>query len=276
MTIKNNALFLSLLLAFISGCTIEPIRNETKEIIKDAPAWVNNGSRLEKNKAGRFFHGVSRALPQGDLALQKSIADDASVVEVGKVLTGYLDAVSNSYMTVSREGDNSGNKPGVYRDIDTAVTHQVTEAVQHQIDEAIARQYKDKDQVSAKFKSEITRQVNDTFFRQIKNTISYNTDFYSQLEDEITRQIKGSVVQEIKITASVHLPAVKIIDSWRDTNTKIIWSLSELDLKSLKSSMNTLKDLNVDLKTYFDNNAENIFDGMIQERDNVTPFFLFK
>ncbi|MGV8934889.1 MAG: hypothetical protein ACOH1I_09705 [Gallionellaceae bacterium] len=266
------------LLILVSACTIEPLRNDKREVIKDAPDWVNKGSRLDTEKTARIFYGVSFALPQGDLGLQKSIADDASAKEVEKVLLTYLDAVSNDYMTSTRTSERSGNKPAVYREIDSTVPSQVAEGIQHRIDEAIARQYKDKDknQISPKLKEEISQRVKDSMVRQTQNTIAYNTDFYYQLEDEISRQILGRAAQQLKNTVAVHLSAVKIMDTWRDSKTKTVWSLSALELKSVKNSMSTIKDLNVDLKAYFDGNADNIFDGMIRDRDSIDPFYFFK
>jgi hypothetical protein len=267
---------LSALLIFVSACTIEPIRNDNREIIKDAPDWVNKGSRLDTIKTGHIFYGVSFASPQGDLALQKSIADDASAKEVEKLLRSYLEMVSNRYIASNKENERGGNKLAVYREIDIAVASQIKEGVEHRIDAALARQYKDKEQIPSKLKEDISQLVNDSMVRQVRNTISYNKDFYYQIEDEISHQILEKAAQQLKSTIAVHLTAVKIMDSWRDSKTKIVWSLSALELKAVKNSMGSIKDLNVDIKAYFDANADNIFDSIIRDRDNVDPFYFFK
>lgn len=74
--------------------------------IKGAPNWVNEGTGVLKNKDGRLFHGVGSAPPMGDLSLQISTADERARAEVARVLSSYLDVVSNDYLA-ARGGANA-------------------------------------------------------------------------------------------------------------------------------------------------------------------------
>lgn len=74
------------------------ISMEESPAIKGAPDWVNKGSRLLATTRGAMFYGVAVAVPMGDMALQKAVADDRARAEVTRVLTAYLDAVSAEYI----------------------------------------------------------------------------------------------------------------------------------------------------------------------------------
>jgi len=85
--------------------------------IKGAPDWVNEGTNILNSKDGRLFHGVGSASPMGDMALQKSTADDRARAEVARVLSSYLDVVSNDYMSSAKSGDTSVSEEAVSRQI---------------------------------------------------------------------------------------------------------------------------------------------------------------
>jgi hypothetical protein len=86
---------------------MQPIKKEVipeaSQIIKGAPEWVNKGSRLLVTPQGRMFHGVAAAVPMGDLALQKAVADDRGRAEVTRVVSSWLDAVSAAYIASVRQ-----------------------------------------------------------------------------------------------------------------------------------------------------------------------------
>ena len=68
--------------------------------------------------------------------------------------------------------------------------------------------------------------------------------------------------QQIKSVTKVNLAGVKIIARWKDKKTKIIYSLAELDLEKVKSTVNTTANMNSDLRRYISSNGTNIFDKM--------------
>lgn len=154
--------------------------------LKGAPDWVNKGTNILNSKDGRLFHGVGSASPMGDMALQKSIADDRARAEVARVLSSYLDVVSNDYMSSAKSGD-------------TGVS-----------------------------------------------------------EEAVSRQIKN--------ISKVNLTGAKIIGSWRDTKTNVIYSIAELDMNHVKSTLAGVQDMNADLKRYIETSADNIFDRVAKEK----------
>ncbi len=181
----------ALLLAVVSGCSTEPTKVESNLGIKGAPDWVNQGSSAVSTKDGRMFHGVGSASPMGDLALQKATADDRARAEVARVLSSYMDVVSNDYTASARSGETGDTNTGVN-------------------------------------------------------------------EETISRQIKN--------TTKINMAGARIIGSWRDPKSNTIWSIAELDMKHVKSTMAGVNDMNPDLKRYIETSADNIFDRVAKEK----------
>ncbi len=154
--------------------------------LKDAPDWVNQGTQVMNDKGGRYFHGVGSASPMGDMSLQKSVADDRARAEVARVLSSYMDVVSNDYMAATKAGSSGANEESVSR--------------------------------------------------------------------------------EIKNLTKVNLTGAKIIGSWRDPKTNIIYSMAELDMKQVKGTLEGVQDMNSDLKRYITTQADNIFDRVSKEK----------
>ena len=160
--------------------------------IKGAPDWVNKGTNILNDKDGRLFHGVGSASPMGDMALQKSTADDRARAEVARILSSYMDVVSSDYLSSARTG-SSAQAGGA-----------------------------------------------------------------SVAEEAVTRQIKS--------LTRVNLAGAKIIGSWRDKKTNIIYSIAELDMKHVKSTLAGTQDMNDDLRRYIETSADNIFDRVAKEK----------
>ena len=74
-----------------------------------------------------------------------------------------------------------------------------------------------------------------------------------------------AVSRQIKATTKVNLTGAKIIGSWRDPKTNIIYSIAELDMKHVKSTLAGTQDMNEDLKRYIETSADNIFDRVAKE-----------
>jgi hypothetical protein len=176
---------LIVLTGFIAACS-STTKVESDLGIKGAPNWVNEGTNVLNNKDGRLFHGVGSASPTGDLSLQKSVADDRARAEVARVLSSYMDVVSNDYMASAKSGDNGVS------------------------------------------------------------------------EESVSRQIKN--------LSKVNLTGARIIGSWRDPKTNIIYSVAELDMKQVKDTLNGVQDMNTDLKRYIETQADNIFDRVAKEK----------
>jgi len=258
--------------AALSSCTLEPIRSDNGEMIKGAPDWVNKGSYFSNTRDGNMFYGVSYSSPQGDVALQKSIADDSANAELVRVLGNYLDIVSNEFLLSARSDDGSAREDSVYRRIELSAIRQVNESISSQIDDAISRQFKAG--VSAQFKEDVKKNVMDASAREVREATSYQIDLLRHVEDVISRQLKDSASRQMRGTAKAHLVNARILSNWRDPRTSAIFSLSELDLRNVKKTMAGINDMNIELKQFFDINAEPIFDRIMRERNNLNPFSL--
>lgn len=273
MAVKK--LFLLALVSIVSAaCTIEPIKSETVEPIKGAPEWVNTGTTIVNIKKMRLFYGVASASPKADMALQKSIADDKSRAEVGEVLSSYLQVISDDYIYDNRWDDPEVNDDELYRAIDNAAERQVKEGVTRQIDDAVKQQFKEN--ISKELKDEITGKVKASSKRNIKFAVANQIEFSRQLAKDISRQIKEAVLRQAKNTIAENLKNSRIVGNWRDPQTNTIWSYSELDLNSVKKVISEAKELDVELKNYFAENAESIFDRIIEEADGEKPFTVKK
>ncbi|HZF20142.1 MAG TPA: LPP20 family lipoprotein [Burkholderiales bacterium] len=154
--------------------------------IKGAPDWVNKGTQAVNDKDGRLFHGVGSAPSLGDDALQRSTADDRARAEVARMLSTYIDAVSNDYSASAGTGTNAS------------------------------------------------------------------------ADQSVSRQIKAVTKQ--------NLAGSKIIGRWKDSRTSMVYSISELDLKSVKTTLEGANGMNDDVKRYIGRNADNIFDKVSGEK----------
>ncbi|HKW36267.1 MAG TPA: LPP20 family lipoprotein [Burkholderiales bacterium] len=154
--------------------------------IKGAPDWVNKGTQAVNDKDGRLFHGVGSSPSLGDEALQRSTADERARAEVARMLSTYIDAVSNDYSASSGTGGNAS------------------------------------------------------------------------ADQSVSRQIKAVTKQ--------NLAGSKIIGRWKDARTSMVWSIAELDLKQIKTTLEGANGMNDDLKRYIGRNAENIFDKVSGEK----------
>lgn len=112
----TQLLFITLFVSVVTACS-STTTVESDMGIKGAPDWVNQGTNILNSKDGRLFHGVGSASPMGDMALQKSVADDRARAEVARVLSSYLDVVSNDYMSAAKSGDSGVSEEAVSRQI---------------------------------------------------------------------------------------------------------------------------------------------------------------
>jgi hypothetical protein len=154
--------------------------------IKGAPDWVNKGTQAVNDKDGRLFHGVGSSPSLGDEALQRSTADDRARAEVARMLSTYIDAVSNDYAASSGTGS------------------------------------------------------------------------YATADQSVSRQIKAVTKQ--------NLAGSKIIGRWKDSRTNMVYSIAELDFKSVKTTLEGANGMNEDLRRYIGRNGDNIFDKVSGEK----------
>ncbi|MFQ5936894.1 MAG: LPP20 family lipoprotein [Acidiferrobacterales bacterium] len=73
------------------------------------------------------------------------------------------------------------------------------------------------------------------------------------------------VSREIKNITETNLAGVRIVGRWRHKKSSTIYSLAELDMKDVKQTVSTYREMNAGLRGYFDRNADNIFDKVVEE-----------
>lgn len=102
-------------------------------------------------------------------------------------------------------------------------------------------------------RAEVAR-ILSTFMDVIGNdyVAATGTGANASAEQAVSRQIKAVTKQ--------NLSGSKIIGRWKDAKTNVVYSISELDLRQVKTTAQGSKDMNDDLRRYIDRNAENIFD----------------
>lgn len=92
------------------------------------------------------------------------------------------------------------------------------------------------------------------------------SDYMASAKSGDTGANEESVSRQIKNLSKVNLTGAKIIGSWRDPKTNIIYSIAELDMKSVKATLSSVQDMNTDLKRYIETQADNIFDRVSKEK----------
>jgi len=69
-----------------------------------------------------------------------------------------------------------------------------------------------------------------------------------------------AVSRQIKAVTQTNLAGARIIGRWKEPKGGSVYSLAELDMKSVKATVQTSKDMNEGLRRYIESNADNIFD----------------
>ena len=107
---------ISLISLGVIGCASKT-KVESDLKISGAPDWVNEGTNILNNRDGRLFHGVGQAPDMGDEALQISTADNRARAEVARVLSSYMDVVSDDFLASTGKGRNADNEQAVTQEI---------------------------------------------------------------------------------------------------------------------------------------------------------------
>lgn len=89
-----------------------------------------------------------------------------------------------------------------------------------------------------------------------------NNDYVAASGAGANASSEQAVSRQIKAVTKQNLSGSKIIGRWKDGRTNTVYSISELDLKQIKTTVQGANDMNEDLRRYIDRNAENIFDKL--------------
>ena len=99
-----------------SGCSTKT-KVESDLGIKGAPEWVNEGTQFLNDQDGRLFHGVGQAPVMKDASLQISTADNRARAEVARILSSYMDVISNDFTAAAGTGKDTVSQQSVSRQI---------------------------------------------------------------------------------------------------------------------------------------------------------------
>ena len=83
-------------------------------------------------------------------------------------------------------------------------------------------------------------------------------DGQSVSQEQISRQIKN--------VSETNLAGAKIIGRWRDKKTSTIFSLAELDMKYVKQTINSYREMNAGFRRFMEQNADSAFDKLEQSK----------
>ncbi len=175
---KNSHLIIKLLSMALFALAISACSSTTKVEsdlgLKGAPDWVNEGTNILNSKDGRLFHGVGSSSPTGDMALQKSVADDRARAEVAKILSSYMDVVSNDYMSSAKAGGTNISEEAVSRQIKAVTKVNLTGA-------KIIGNWRDP-------KTNVIYSIAELDMKQVKNTLAGT----QEMNDDLRRYIETS------------------------------------------------------------------------------------
>lgn len=72
--------------------------------------------------------------------------------------------------------------------------------------------------------------------------------------------VEQTISRDIQNLTKLNLVGAKIIGHWRDKKSGMVYSIAELDMKQVKSTVEQLRDMNPDFKNYIGGNADTAFD----------------
>jgi hypothetical protein len=73
------------------------------------------------------------------------------------------------------------------------------------------------------------------------------------------------VSREINNVTKTNLSGAKIIGRWRHKKNKTMYSLAELDVRHVKQTVKTFRDMNDGLRDYIEQNADVVFDKFSEQ-----------
>ncbi|MDH4235242.1 MAG: hypothetical protein OEV15_08935 [Gallionella sp.] len=93
-----------------------------------------------------------------------------------------------------------------------------------------------------------------------------SSDYLAYTKSGDANVTEEAVSRQIKALTRVNLAGARIIGNWHDPKTSIIYSIAELDMKQVKSTLAVTQGMNEDLRRYIETSANNIFDRIAKEK----------
>lgn len=111
--------FMLLLVATaLAACSSGRTKVESDLGIDDAPDWVNEGLQALDGRDGRLIHGIGSAPSMRDVSLQRSTADDRARSEVARVLSSFMNVVSQDYVATAGYDEATIDEQAISRQIE--------------------------------------------------------------------------------------------------------------------------------------------------------------
>ena len=93
------------------------------------------------------------------------------------------------------------------------------------------------------------------------------TSYMQVVSRDYTAAAKGGDDQMLESSISRQIKNVsRIIGHWRDEKTNVIYSLAEIDMVQLKTTLQQVQDMNEGFKDHLTSQGDQIFDRMLEER----------
>lgn len=92
-----------------------------------------------------------------------------------------------------------------------------------------------------------------------------SNDYQAAAKSGDSKVSEEAVSRQIRNLSKINLAGAKIIARWQDKKTNIVYSIAELDMKQVKSTVSGAQDMNGDVRQYVERNADNIFDRLTKE-----------
>ena len=142
--------------------------------IKHAPDWVNEGTNILKNRNGRLFHGVGSAPAMGDMSLQTSTADNRARAELARILSSYMEVVSNDYSSATPTAGEANSSQSISRQIENLTRVNLTGS-------RIIGRWRDK-------KTDTIYSIAELDMKQVKQTLEGVQDMNQGLKQYLTSE----------------------------------------------------------------------------------------
>jgi hypothetical protein len=91
-------------------------------------------------------------------------------------------------------------------------------------------------------------------------------DYQAAAKSGSTTVTDESVSRQVKSLSQMNLAGARIIAHWQDPKSKTLWAIAELDMKQVKDTAGAAREMNADLRRYFAEHADNVFDRLHKEK----------
>jgi len=93
-------------------------------------------------------------------------------------------------------------------------------------------------------------------------------DFQAASRSGDANMAQEAVSRNIKSLTQVNLAGTRIVARWFDKRTNTVYSIAEIDMRQVKDTAATAREMNDDARRYVQTNAENVFDRVSQDRNS--------